>query len=381
MTSYAEKGAKPSVSYEAFHHIAFWVGNAKQAAAYYITHFGFHYVGYQGLETGHRDVASHVVGNGELMFMFQSALRPGNQEMAEFLGLHGDGVKNVAFSVDNARECYRLAVEKGAMSIREPWTERDDSGEVTMATIRVYGDTDHTFVEKAGYTGAFLPGFASASGRLRALDDALPPVPIEFIDHCVSNQPENQMVEVTERYERMLGFHRFWSVDDKDISTEYSSLRSIVMAEWDEKVKMPINEPAKGLRKSQIDEYIEFYGGPGIQHIAVRTNDIITAVTNMKQRGAQFLPTPKTYYDDLRERLQHSKITVTEDMDKLEELDILVDFDDQGYLLQIFTMPLEDRPTVFLEFIQRHNHQGFGAGNFGQLFKAIEREQELRGNL
>ncbi|KAJ2377996.1 hypothetical protein H4S02_007488, partial [Coemansia sp. RSA 2611] len=183
------------------------------------------------------------------------------------------------------------------------------------------------------------------------------------------------------RYEQMLGFHRFWSVDDKDIHTEYSSLRSIVMAEWNEKVKMPINEPAQGLRKSQIDEYIEFYGGPGIQHIAVRTHDIITAVGNMKKRGAEFLYTPKTYYDDLRQRLKKSKVTVTEDLDMLEKLHILVDFDDQGYLLQIFTKPVEDRPTVFLEFIQRHNHQGFGAGNFGQLFKAIEREQELRGNL
>ncbi|KAJ2780740.1 hypothetical protein H4R18_003291 [Coemansia javaensis] len=381
MTSYADKGVKPSVSYEAFHHITFWVGNAKQAAAYYITHFGFRYIGYQGLETGHRDVASHVVGNGEVAFMFQSALRPGNEEMTAFLGQHGDGVKNVAFTVDDARECYRLAVKGGATPVREPWTESDDAGEVTMATIRVYGDTDHTFVEKAGYRGAFLPGFAAATSTLSVLDEALPPVPVAFIDHCVSNQPENQMVEVTERYERMLGFHRFWSVDDKDISTEYSSLRSIVMAEWDEKVKMPINEPAKGLRKSQIDEYIEFYGGPGIQHIAIRTHDIVAAVANMRQRGAQFLKTPKTYYEDLRARLQQAQITISEDLDVLEKLHILVDFDDQGYLLQIFTMPLEDRPTVFLEFIQRHNHQGFGAGNFGQLFKAIEREQALRGNL
>ncbi|KAJ1931340.1 hypothetical protein FBU59_006743 [Linderina macrospora] len=249
-----------------------------------------------------------------------------------------------------------------------------------MATIRVYGDTDHTFVQAADYKGAFLPGFRETNS-FQALNDVLPPVPVSFIDHCVSNQPENMMVEITERYERMLGFHRFWSVDDKDIHTEYSSLRSIVMAEWNEKVKMPINEPAKGLRKSQIDEYIEFYGGPGIQHIAVRTHDIITAVSNMKKRGAEFLFTPKTYYDDLRERLKKSKVTITEDIDMLEKLDILVDFDDQGYLLQIFTKPVEDRPTVFLEFIQRHNHQGFGAGNFGQLFKAIEREQELRGNL
>ncbi|KAJ1836035.1 hypothetical protein IWW55_001804 [Coemansia sp. RSA 2706] len=381
MTSYADKGAKPTVNYEAFHHITFWVGNAKQAASYYITHFGFHYVGYQGLETGHREMATHAVGNGELVFLFQSALRPGNDEMANFLGLHGDGVKNVAFTVDDAHECYRLAVDRGATGVREPWTESDKDGEVTMATIRVYGDTDHTFVQKHSYNGRFLPGFVTPAYDFTALTATLPPVPVEFIDHCVSNQPENQMVEITERYEKMLGFHRFWSVDDKDISTEYSSLRSIVMAEWNEKVKMPINEPAKGLRKSQIDEYIEFYGGPGIQHIAVRTNDIITAVSNMKQRGAQFLSTPKTYYDELRERLKHSKVTITEDLDMLEKLDILVDFDDQGYLLQIFTMPLEDRPTVFLEFIQRHNHQGFGAGNFGQLFKAIEREQALRGNL
>ncbi|KAJ2765702.1 hypothetical protein IWQ57_004672 [Coemansia nantahalensis] len=381
MTSYADRGARPSVNYEAFHHITFWVGNAKQAAAYYILHFGFRYVGYQGLETGHRDVASHAVGNGELVFVFQSALRPDNKEMAAFIGLHGDGVKNVAFTVDDARKCYELAVEKGAEAIRAPWTESDDDGEVTMATIRVYGDTDHTFVQRGSYKGAFLPGFAPGKDDLQVLDAVLPPVPVEFIDHCVSNQPENQMVEVTQRYEQMLGFHRFWSVDDKDIHTEYSSLRSIVMAEWNERVKMPINEPAKGLRKSQIDEYIEFYGGPGIQHIAVRTNDIITAVANMKKRGAQFLRTPKTYYDDLRERLARSSVEVVEDLDKLEELSILVDFDDQGYLLQIFTMPLEDRPTVFLEFIQRHNHQGFGAGNFGQLFRAIEREQALRGNL
>ncbi|KAJ1998050.1 hypothetical protein H4R26_005606 [Coemansia thaxteri] len=380
MTSYADKGIKPVVNYEAFHHLTFWVGNAKQAAAYYIIHFGFHYIGYQGLETGHREVASHAVGNGDLVFVFQSALRPGNKEITEFLGLHGDGVRNVAFAVDDARECYRLAVAKGATAIKEPWTESDEHGEVVMSTIRVYGDTDHTFVQASGYKGLFLPGFV-ATDSFRALNDVLPPVPVMFIDHCVSNQPEDKMIEVTERYEQMLGFHRFWSVDDKDVHTEYSSLRSIVMAEWNEKVKMPINEPAPGLRKSQIEEYIEFNGGPGIQHIAVRTHDIITAVSSMKKRGAEFLYTPKTYYDDLRQRLKKSKVTVTEDLDMLEKLHILVDFDDQGYLLQIFTRPVEDRPTVFLEFIQRHNHQGFGAGNFGQLFRAIEREQELRGNL
>lgn len=380
MTSYADKGIKPIVNYEAFHHVAFWVGNAKQAANYYITQFGFHYIGYQGLETGNRQVASHVVGNGDLVFVFRSALRPNNKEMTEFMGLHGDGVKNVAFTVDDARTCYKLAIEKGATSIKEPWVESDEDGEVVMATIRVYGDTDHTFVQPNGYKGTFLPGYAKAD-TLKALDEILPPVPVSFIDHCVSNQPDNQMVEVSERYEKMLGFHRFWSVDDKDISTKYSSLRSIVMAEWNEKVKMPINEPAEGLRKSQIDEYIEYYGGPGIQHIAVRTHDIITAVTNMKKRGAEFLFTPKSYYDNLRERLSKSKVTITEDLDALEKLCILVDFDDQGYLLQIFTKPVEDRPTVFLEFIQRHNHQGFGAGNFKQLFESIESEQALRGNL
>ncbi|KAJ2633678.1 hypothetical protein H4R22_000218, partial [Coemansia sp. RSA 1290] len=306
---------------------------------------------------------------------------PGNEEMTEFLGTHGDGVKDVAFTVENARDCYQMAMDKGATSVREPWVESDEDGEVTMAAIRVYGDTDHTFVEKSKYNGKFLPGYTTPAFDFSGLDSVLPPVPVDFIDHCVSNQPEDKMVEITERYERMLGFHRFWSVDDKDIHTEYSSLRSIVMADWDEGVKMPINEPAEGLRKSQIQEYIEYNGGPGIQHIAVRTDDIITAVSSMKKRGAQFLFTPKTYYDDLRERLKHSKVKISEDMDMLEKLHILVDFDDQGYLLQIFTMPLEDRPTFFLEFIQRHNHQGFGAGNFSQLFKAIEREQALRGNL
>ncbi|KAJ1874679.1 hypothetical protein LPJ55_001286 [Coemansia sp. RSA 990] len=381
MTSCADRGLKPTVNYEAFHHVTFWVGNAKQAASYYITHFGFHYVGYRGLETKDRDVASHAVGNGKLVFVFKSPLQPGNEEMTEFLGTHGDGVKDVAFTVENARDCYQMAMDKGATSVREPWVESDKDGEVTMAAIRVYGDTDHTFVEKSKYNGKFLPGYTTPAFDFSGLDSVLPPVPVDFIDHCVSNQPEDKMVEITERYERMLGFHRFWSVDDKDIHTEYSSLRSIVMADWDEGVKMPINEPAEGLRKSQIQEYIEYNGGPGIQHIAVRTDDIITAVSSMKKRGAQFLFTPKTYYDDLRERLKHSKVKISEDMDMLEKLHILVDFDDQGYLLQIFTMPLEDRPTFFLEFIQRHNHQGFGAGNFSQLFKAIEREQALRGNL
>ncbi|KAJ1889961.1 hypothetical protein LPJ66_007748, partial [Kickxella alabastrina] len=218
MTTYIRTGIKPTVNYEAFHHLTFWVGNAKQAAAYYITHFGFRYIGYQGLETGHRQVASHVVGSGELVFVFQSALRPENTEMTAFLGQHGDGVKNVAFAVDDARECYRLAVEKGAQPIQEPWEESDKHGQVTMATIRVYGDIDHTFVQRNGYSGVFLPGFVS-NNSFQALNDVLPPVPVEFIDHCVSNQPENQMVEVTERYEQMLGFHRFWSVDDKDVHT------------------------------------------------------------------------------------------------------------------------------------------------------------------
>ncbi|KAJ1965613.1 hypothetical protein IWQ62_002624 [Dispira parvispora] len=371
---------KPKGNYQGFDHVTFWVGNAKQAASYYTTRYGFKQLAYRGLETGHRDVVSHAVCCNSVFFVFQSALQPGNQRFTEHHGLHGDGVKDVAFTVDDARAVWQQAVDRGAKSVRAPWEESDENGTVVMATIAVYGDTEHTFVERKNYKGRFLPNW-SAPRFTDPVEQLLPAVPLQFIDHCVSNQHDQDMVPACEEYEKLLGFHRFWSVDDKQIHTNYSSLRSIVMADPSERVKMPVNEPANGLRKSQIQEYVDFYGGPGIQHIALNTDNIIEAVRHLRARGAEFLTTPNSYYENLKLRLQSSRTKVSEDLNVLRELSILVDYDEDGYLLQIFTKPCQDRPTFFLEIIQRKNHQGFGAGNFKALFEAIEREQAERGNL
>lgn len=265
--------------------------------------------------------------------------------------------------------------------VKEPWIEEDENGKVIMASIATYGDTIHTFVQRNNYHGIFLPNYVPVTEK-DPLESLLPPTKLNFIDHCVGNQPDLQMISACELYEKQLGFHRFWSVDDEQMHTEYSALRSIVMADWDERVKMPINEPAVGKKKSQIQEFVEYYGGAGVQHIALNTNDIVGAVQNLRDRGAEFLTIPGTYYTRLREQLaSQSSISVSESLDELEKLHILVDYDENGYLLQIFTKPVEDRPTLFLEVIQRHNHQGFGAGNFKSLFESIEIEQEKRGNL
>uniref|UniRef100_A0A803YII1 4-hydroxyphenylpyruvate dioxygenase n=1 Tax=Meleagris gallopavo TaxID=9103 RepID=A0A803YII1_MELGA len=286
----------------------------------------------------------------QIIFVLSSALNPGNEEMGEHMVKHGDGVKDVAFEVEDCD------------------------------FIVQYGDTTHTLVEKINYKGLFLPGYHAPLFR----DPLLPKLPsakLNFVDHVVGNQPDLQMVPVADWYQKNLLFHRFWSVDDKQLHTEFSALRSIVVTNYEETIKMPINEPANGKRKSQIQEYIDYYGGAGVQHIALNTSDIISAITNLKQRGMQFMDVPSSYYQLLRERLKTAKIKVKESIDKLEELKILVDFDEKGYLLQIFTKPVQDRPTVFLEVIQRHNHQGFGAGNFKSLFEAIEIDQDARGNL
>ncbi|KAJ1980926.1 hypothetical protein H4R35_000921 [Dimargaris xerosporica] len=368
-------------SYQGFDHVTFWVGNAKQAASFYITRFGFEPLAYRGLETGHRDLASHAIRNQNVVFVFQSALNPDDAEFTAHLGRHGDGVKNVAFTVDDARAVWQQAVDRGAQVVREPWEESDEHGVAVMATIAVYGDVEHTFVERKAYHGPFLPQWSAPRGAVDPLLTQLSTVDLHFIDHCVGNQPDDQMAAVCQKYEELLGFHRFWSVDDSQIHTEYSSLRSIVMASENERVKMPINEPANGRKKSQIQEFVDFYGGPGIQHIALNTPDIIAAITALKQRGAEFLEAPASYYDDLKHRLCTSPVTIHEDLEVLRKLNILVDYDDKGYLLQIFTKPCQDRPTFFLEIIQRNNHQGFGAGNFKALFEAIERDQAERGNL
>lgn len=379
MTSYTDKGLKPTNGrFLAFDHLQFYVGNAKQAASYYAARLGFKPIAYKGLETGERKYASHVVQQNKIIFVFTSAYQA-SEEFDEHLVKHGDGVKSIAFAVENLDGIVSRAKEKGAEVVRDIWEESDFNGSVRFASIRTYGDTIHTFVDRSLYRGPFLPGFITTPED--SLANRLPPGKLDFIDHVVGNQPDGEMESVAKWYENILQFHRFWSVDDTQLHTEYSALRSIVMANWEENVKLPINEPAPGKKKSQIQEYVDYYGGAGVQHIALNTQDIISAVQNLKDRGVEFLQVPDTYYDVLREKLKHSKVKVTEEMKILQELKILIDYDENGYLLQIFTKNMQDRPTLFLEVIQRKNHNGFGAGNFKALFEAIEMEQAKRGNL
>nr|XP_033812756.1 4-hydroxyphenylpyruvate dioxygenase-like isoform X2 [Geotrypetes seraphini] len=357
MTSYTDKGEKHERGRIVnFHSVTLWVGNAKQAAVFYCDKLGFEPLAYKGLETNSRDLASHVVKQGKIIFVFVSALSPGNQELGEHLIKHGDGVKDVAFEVEDCDFIVQKARERGAVIIKEPWIEEDKYGKVKFAVLQTFGDTTHTLVEKAGYKGLFLPGYEALLFK-DPLSPKLPSITLDFIDHIVGNQPDDEMLPVVEWYQKTLLFHRFWSVDDKQVHTEYSSLRSTVMANYDETIKMPINEPAPGKRISQIQEYIDYYGGAGVQHVGMNTPDIITAITNLKRRGMEFLTVPPTYYKILREKLKTAKIQIKEDFNKLQELNILVDFDEKGYLLQIFTKPVQDRPTLFMEVIQRHNHQ------------------------
>jgi len=382
MTSYTDKGEKPERGrFLRFHHLTFWVGNAKQAASYYCDKMGFEPVAYKGLETGSREVVSHVIRQDKIIFAFESPLNPGNEEMGEHMIKHGDGVKDVAFQVEDCDHLIKTAKERGAVVIKGPWVEQDSHGSVKYAVVQTYGDTTHTLIEYLGpYKGLFLPGYKEPLFRDPLLAK-LPPAGLNFIDHVVGNQPDEQMVPVSDWYQKCLMFHRFWSIDDKQIHTQYSALRSIVVTNYEETIKMPINEPALGKKKSQIQEYVDYNGGPGVQHIALNTSNIIQTIVNLRARGMEFLSAPDTYYETLREKLKTAKIKVKEDLNRLQELKILVDFDDKGYLLQIFTKPVQDRPTLFLEVIQRNNHFGFGAGNFKSLFEAIEKDQDARGNL
>ena len=339
-----------------FDHIRFWVGNAKQAASYYTTRMGFEFEAYQGLETQSRDFCSHVVRNNGLIFVFTSPLESNNEEFSAHLAKHGDGVKDVAFSVDNAAGIYEKAVDRGAISVRAPETLEDEHGAVIIASVKTYGDTIHSFVQRkqadgTTYRGAFLPGFINHPER--ELFNGLIPIPeLLYIDHVVGNQQDGEMEPVSQWYEQILDFHRFFTVDDKLFHESLSSLRSTVMADYDEVIKMPINEPAAGRRQSQIQEFCNYYGGPGVQHIAMRTESIIETVTRMKNRGVHFLDKiPDTYYDNLRLGLKNIDLQVQEDINELQREKILIDYDDKGYLLQIFTKPLEDRPTFFLEVI------------------------------
>jgi 4-hydroxyphenylpyruvate dioxygenase len=352
-------------------HVELWVGNAAQAAYFYREAFGFEQVAYAGLETGVRDRVSFVLQQGRIRLVLTGALTPGH-EIGEHHARHGDGVKVIALSVPDAAYAYRTAVERGATGVREPHEASDEHGAVKLATIATYGDTLHTFVERSGYDGAFLPGYVEERVAPHGGDAGL-----LAIDHIVGNVELGHMDEWVKYYEDVFGMREMLHFSDEDISTEYSALMSKVVTNGNGRVKFPLNEPAEGKRKSQIDEYLEYYGGAGAQHIAVATRDIVKTVEELQSRGIQFLRTPETYYDDVPERIGE----IAEDLEDLKRLGILVDRDDEGYLLQIFTKPIGDRPTVFLEVIERHGARGFGDGNFKALFEAIEREQALRGNL
>jgi 4-hydroxyphenylpyruvate dioxygenase len=352
-------------------YVEFYTGNARQAAHYYRTAFGFRLAAYRGPETGTRDRASYVLVQNKIRFVLTTALSP-DHPVAEHVRLHGDGVRDIALWVDDAEAAWRETTRRGARSVREPETLRDESGEARIASIAVYGDTIHTFVERHGYGGAFLPGFAAAPE-----DPLARPTGLQHVDHMVGNVGWGEMNRWVEFYRDVMGFRMFKHFDDKDISTEYSALMSKVMSNGNERVKFPINEPARGKRKSQIEEYLEYYRGPGVQHIAMATGNIIETVSKLRAQGVEFLRVPSAYYDDLPARTG----PIDEPLAELRELGILVDRDDEGYMLQIFTRPVEDRPTLFYEVIQRKGSRSFGKGNFKALFEAIEREQARRGNL
>ena len=352
-------------------YIEFYVGNAKQSALYYQAAFGFELVAYKGLETGSKDICSYVLQQGKIRLVLTTALVE-NHPVADHVKKHGDGVKTLALWVDDAVSSYHTAVSRGAKSAFEPKTLTDEHGEVIISGIYTYGETVHAFVERKNYSGPFMPGFIAKKSLME-----VKPVGLKYVDHCVGNVGWGQMNEWVEYYQKVMGFSLLITFDDKDISTDYTALMSKVVSNGNGYVKFPINEPASGKKKSQIEEYIDFYGGAGVQHIAIATDNIIETVSQLRKNGVDFLYVPDNYYDDVIDRVGQ----IDEDLSELKKLNILIDRDEDGYLLQIFTKPVQDRPTVFYEIIQRKGAKSFGKGNFKALFESIEREQELRGTL
>ncbi len=352
-------------------YVEFYVGNAKQAAHFYKTAFGFQSIAYSGPETGNKEKASYVLRQNKLTFVLSTPLRP-NNEIADHINKHGDGVKFLALKVDDASDAWHQTTKRGATSFKEPEILKDDQGEVVISGIHTYGETVHLFIERKNYNGVFMPGFINLKSNYNPAETGL-----LYVDHCVGNVRWNRMNVWVKFYEEVMGFKNILSFDDKDISTEYSALMSKVMSNGNGFVKFPINEPAEGKKKSQVEEYLDFYNGEGVQHVAIATNNIIETVYNLKSRGVEFLNIPESYYKTVLDRVGK----IDEDLAPLQELGILIDRDDEGYLLQIFTKPLQDRPTLFFEIIQRKGAKSFGKGNFKALFEALEREQHLRGNL
>lgn len=352
-------------------HIEFYVGNAKQSAHFYQHAFGFELIAYAGPETGVRDRASYVLRQNKITLVLTTSLQP-DSAISEHVRKHGDGVKVLALWVDDATKSFRETVARGAQPEHEPFTMKDEHGEVVMASIKTYGDTIHTFVERKNYRGAFLPGYQPRKSTMPVQS-----IGLKYVDHCVGNVELGKMNTWVEFYEKVMGFNLLITFDDKDISTEYSALMSKVVSNGNGYIKFPINEPAQGKKKSQIEEYLDFYKGAGVQHIAIATDDIIHTVGELRKRGVEFLYVPETYYDDVWDRVGK----INESAEELKKLNILIDRDEEGYLLQIFTKPVQDRPTVFFEIIERNGAKSFGKGNFKALFESIEREQALRGNL
>jgi 4-hydroxyphenylpyruvate dioxygenase len=353
-------------------HLEFYVGNAKQAAYFYERAFGFTRTAYAGPETGMRDRASYVLEQGDIRFVVTSGLR-GDSEITRFACAHGDGVKDVALEVPDATEAYRQAVQRGARAVAEPHWIEDEYGRIELATIGTYGENVHTFVNRSDYAGSYMPGYRSVAEDGRPAKGA----GLQMLDHVVGNVELGRMDYWVEYYERTLGFTNILHFGSDQIATDYSALMSKVMADGEGKIKFPINEPAEGKRKSQIEEYLDYHGSPGVQHVAMASDDIVGTVEALQERGVVFLSTPDSYYEEVVGRVGE----ISEDYDDLRRLRILADRDEEGYLLQIFTKPAQDRPTLFFEVIERHGARGFGEGNFKALFEAIEREQALRGNL
>ena len=357
-------------------YVELYVGNAKQAAHFYKTAFGFQSIAYRGLETGSTDSVSYVLKQDKIRLVLTTPLNS-SSPINDHIVKHGDGVKVIALWVDDCRSAYEETTKRGAKSFMEPTVEKDEHGEIIRAGIHTYGETVHVFVERKNYNGIFLPGFVEWKS-----DYNPEPVGLKYIDHMVGNVGWNEMDVWVKWYEDVMGFENFLSFDDKQITTEYSALMSKVMSNGNGRIKFPINEPAEGKKKSQIEEYLDFYEGPGVQHIAVATNDILTTVSEMRKRGVEFLSTPPNeYYNAVPGRLLAHNHKLNENIEQLKALGIMIDADEEGYLLQIFTKPIEDRPTLFFEIIQRMGARGFGAGNFKALFESIEREQENRGTL
>ncbi|ODS23797.1 4-hydroxyphenylpyruvate dioxygenase [Candidatus Endobugula sertula] len=376
------KSCAPPAAYHGFHHIEMRVCNSYQAAMYFSTFMGMDVIAYKGLETGSKDYSSYVLRGGDFFLILTSPLNSNEKKVNAYLKKHGDSIYDVAFLVDDAKAIYQHAVENGAKTVSRPEVMKDSEGEVVIATVSAFGSVVHTFVENKNYNGVFLPGYSTEHILESRLHTVLPDTSLGHIDHIVANQGPGLLKTTTDFYIQCLGFHPYWSIDDDLLQTGNTGLRSMVVADYDETIKIPVNEPSENFKGvSQTQEFVDFHGLGGVQHVAICNNNLEVTVRAFRDRGGHVLPVPENYYDDLDIALEKCQLKLTVSVETMKELDMVVDFDENGYILQIFTRPLQSRPTSFFELMQRNNHDGFGAGNFKSLFSAIEKQQEARGTL